>query len=70
MQPMMSPSKWGEFISERCDDPKYPKPLNLKTVVKVRKGTDVCDDGYDSCSSVSSGSSGSSSSSLNVSDDE
>ena len=37
MQPMMTPKVWDEFVSDKCDDPKYPKPLDLKPVVRVGK---------------------------------
>ena len=37
MAPLMKPKVWDEFVSERCDDPKYPKPLDLNPQVLVSK---------------------------------
>ena len=37
MKPMMKPKIWDEFVSTPCDDPKYPKPLDLKPHLKVGK---------------------------------
>ena len=35
MEPLMKPKKWDEFVSERCDDSKYPKPLDLNPHISV-----------------------------------
>ena len=37
MKPMMEPEIWSTFVSENCDDSKYPKPLDLKPVLRVCK---------------------------------
>ena len=48
MKPMMKPKFWDEFVSTACDDPKYPKPLELRPCLKVgsasgTSGTEVID---------------------------
>ena len=35
MAPLMKPKVWDEFVSEACDDPKYPPPLDLTPEILV-----------------------------------
>ena len=34
MKPMIKPAIWDTFQSDRCDDPKYPKPLDVNVTLR------------------------------------
>ena len=37
MKPMIKPAMWDTFQSEMCDDPKYPKPLDVNLTLRISK---------------------------------
>lgn len=36
-KPMIEPAMWDTFQSEMCDDPKYPKPLDVNLTLRISK---------------------------------
>ena len=37
MKPMIKPAIWDTFQSDRCDDPKYPRPFDVKFTLRKSK---------------------------------